>query len=483
MSDGEDAGKYRVENQQLVQGQVIGDHATVHIHPAPINSAPIPPTPSVEHVWNVPFPHNPFFTGREELLAQLHVSFHTDHATMLSQPQAISGLGGVGKTQIAIEYAHLYRQSYNAVLWVRAESQETLISSYTDIATLLNLPEREAQEQDILIQAVKRWLHINQGWLLLLDNADEPEHLPPFLPTAIGGHLLVTTRASDLSHLGIGIAHSLVVDTFSPEQGTRFLLQRAGLLALDAELALASPQDRIVAQQISQELGGLPLALDQAGAYIKATASDLTTYQRLYESHHMRLLKERRGHEHPEPVAATWSLSFRRVEEQSLEAADLLRLCAYLSPDAIPEVILTKGVVHVGEHMIPVSTDPFVFNAVIETLQAYSLLVRDPHTHSVSVHRLVQAVMREGITTETKKRWKLQAVLAVNAARPALQDVDQWDACEQWLPHALVCAIWIEQEHLQNNESASLLNTAGSYNSSQHGEQPQQLGSTLLSPG
>ena len=469
MDTPENVGKYSTENQQPVIGQNIGDHNTntqYHIgtqnHFYSSDGKLVSPLPA-ERVWNVPFPHNPFFTGREDILAQLHANFHIGYTNALFRPQAINGLGGIGKTQIAVEYAHHYHQSYTAVLWVRAESQETLISSYNEIASLLKLPEREAQEQDTIIQSVKRWLHTHQGWLLLVDNADELEYLPPFLPTVIGGHLLITTRASDLSHLGVGVAHSLVVETFSPEQGTRFLLQRAGLLALDAELALAPSQDRIVAQQISQELGGLPLALDQAGAYIKATTSDLATYQQLYQQHRIRLLKERRGRDHPEPVATTWSLSFQRVEEKSLEAADLLRLCAYLSPHTIPEAILTKGTAHIGPHMVSVGADLYMFNGAIETLQAYSLLVRNSQTHSVSVHQLVQTVVRESMTTEEKKRWKQWAVLAVNEAQPNVQDVAQWNVCEQWLPHALICAYWIEQEQIQSEESTSLLYTAGYY--------------------
>ena len=469
MDNAEDAGTYHIENQHPVAGQNIGDHNTntqtyigTQNHFYGSDGKSVSPLPA-ERVWNVPFPHNPFFTGREEMLAQLHANFHTGHTTALSQPQAISGLGGIGKTQIAVEYAHRYRQSYTAVLWVRAESLETLISSYNDIAALLHLPEREAQDQESVIQAVKKWLHTHHNWLLLVDNADEPEDLLPFLPTVINGHLLITTRAADVSHLGLGVAHCLVVETFSPEQGAHFLLQRAGLLALDAELALATPQDCIVAQRISQELGGLPLALDQAGAYLKATGSSLPAYQHLYQQQQMRFLQERRGREHPEPVATTWVLSFQRVEEKSLEAADLLRLCAYLSPDAIPEAILMKGTAHIEPQMISVGADPSVFNAAIETLQAYSLLVRTPQTHSVSVHRLVQAVMRESMTTEEKNRWKQRAVRVVNEARPSVQDVAQWDACEQWLPHAFVCATWIEQEHLQSHESASILNTAGYY--------------------
>src|SRR5204862_2168379 len=141
----------------------------------------------------------PFFIGRDDLLSRLHTQLQAGQPTAISQsPQAISGLGGIGKTHIAVEYAYRYHQEYEVVVWARAENQETLIASYNVIATLLNLPQREAQEQEITIQAVKRWLQTHRKWLLVLDNADDLNLLPDFLPPVPGGHILLTTRAWDM---------------------------------------------------------------------------------------------------------------------------------------------------------------------------------------------------------------------------------------------------------------------------------------------
>jgi tetratricopeptide (TPR) repeat protein len=423
-------------------------------------------------VWNIPYPRNSFFLGRDELLERLHAQLQAGQTTALSQPpptgqalaqspQAISGLGGIGKTQLAIEYAYRYHHDYEAVLWAPAENKESLISSYSALAALLKLPEQQAGDQEITIAAVKRWLQTHQKWLLILDNADDMTLLPPFLPPVPGGHILLTTRAWDMQRL----ATRLEVETLPVEQGALLLLRRAALLPPDGELAQAPADEQRLARSLTAELGGLPLALDQAGAYLEATGMSLDEYQRIYQTHRHTLLTERRSliKDHPAPVATTWSLSFEHVEEKNPAAADLLRLCAFLAPDAIPETILTKGAKHLGDQLAPVAADAFLFALAIEALRAYSLLARDPRTKTLSVHRLVQAVTQDSLPTDAAQQWKQRAVLAVSAARPDVDDVKQWPACELWLPHALLCATWIEQEQISTPEAALLLNAAGYY--------------------
>jgi hypothetical protein len=265
VNDPEEAGKYQVENRQVVQSQVIGDHTTVHIHPAPSSpSTPQSFSAFSAPVWNIPFARNSFFTGREDLLERLHTQLRTTQAAAIGQPQAISGLGGIGKTQLAIEYTYRYGQEYQAVLWARADTTEALHASYTEIAGLLQLPQKDAQEQEVIVQAVKSWLSSKPDWLLILDNADELSLLQMFLPTRCAGHLLLTTRAQATAT----VAQRLEIKTMDEEGGALLLLRRAGLIAPTASLEAASPDDLALAKGITEELGGLPLALDQAGAYI-----------------------------------------------------------------------------------------------------------------------------------------------------------------------------------------------------------------------
>src|SRR5205823_2690633 len=115
--------------------------------------------------WNVPYRRNPFFTGREDILNSLHQSLQIEDAIALSQPYGISGLGGIGKTQLAVEYAYRYGPQYNAVLWVRASSSAVITSSFGELANVLKLPERNEPDQNIIIEAVQRWLRHHTGWL------------------------------------------------------------------------------------------------------------------------------------------------------------------------------------------------------------------------------------------------------------------------------------------------------------------------------
>jgi tetratricopeptide (TPR) repeat protein len=412
-------------------------------------------------IWNIPYPHNLFFIGREDLLSRIHTQFQQGQATARSQPQAMSGLGGIGKTQIAVEYGYRFRQDYQAVLWARAETREVLISSYVALASLLKLRDRDAQDQQITVRAVKEWLQTYREWLLILDNADELSLLPEFLPPAPSGHLLLTTRAAALG----GLAQRLEVEAFSIEEGSLFLLRRAGLLAPTAPLEQATTAEQEQAALITQELGGLPLTLDQAGAYLEETGASPAEYLQLYRDHRTELLNERRGlvADHPEPVATTWSLSFARIEERSQAAAYLLRLCAFLAPDAIPEEIITQGAPHVNATLAPLASDTFLLHQAIEVARAYSLVRRDPRTGTLSMHRLVQAVLRDAMSAKNAKQWMVWTVNAVNAAFPTAVKFDNWPLCDRCLPHALLCAHWIEQAQIDSTEAIHLLNEAGYY--------------------
>ena len=284
------------------------------------------------------------------------------------------------------------------------------------------------------------------------------------------------------------LAQRIEVETLPPQQGALFLLHRATLLPPDAPFEKAKPEEQTLALQLTEKLGGLPLALDQAGAYLEATGTSLQAYQQLYQQRGLELFKDRRSHlsDHPEPVATTWSLSFQRVEERNPAAADLLRLCAFLAPDAIPEEIITEGVkgpmpprlpllqqwlgwfskrkesIPVGSALSSLAADPQMLNQAIEALRAYSLLDRDPSGRQLSVHRLVQAVVKDQMNASTAKRWAKRTVQVVSAAFP-FGEHETWPQCERLLPHALIATDLIEHYQFVFPVVVSLLNLTGSY--------------------
>ncbi len=324
------------------------------ITPPPAERPAFPTT--LPALWNVPYRRNPFFTGREELLTRLREHLHAENATALTQPQAISGLGGIGKTQTALEYAYRYRDEYHFVLWVNATTRDELITSYLELATLLQLPERGEQDQNVIVAAVKAWFVAHDGWLVIFDNADELALVEDFLPPGGNGHVLLTMRAQAPGMLGSAIE----VEQMDPQEGMVLLLRRAKVLALDATLDQARATDRTTAEAIVAEMDGLPLALDQAGAYIEETQCSLASYLQQYRKQQARFLQRRggTGKQHPEPIATTWSLSFERVEALDPLAADLLRLCAFLAPEAIPEHLIVAGAAELGARLHPWSRIP-----------------------------------------------------------------------------------------------------------------------------
>lgn len=386
-------------------------------------------------LWNVPYQRNPFFTGREETLLQLHRMLRTADAVALCHPLGISGLGGIGKTQTALEYVYRYGTNYDAVFWVRANSTATLISGFMDLATLLQLPERNEQDQNVIVEAVLRWFHLHGGWMLVLDNLEDLSAAEPFIPRTGSGHILFTTREHALER----IAQRLEVQSMQPEMGALLVLRRAHLLSLHTPLERASDANRRIACTISEELNGLPLALDQAGAYIATTSCTLEEYLSLYQVRRQELLHLRGSSDqsYPASVATTWSLSFEKVRQANPAAAELLNFCAFLASDAIPEELLTAGAAYLGDILTPVAMHPLQLDQAYKDVLRFSLLQREPEAHTLTIHRLVQAVIQDNMISSERTRWCKQTIQALDATFPEVITL-VWPQCERLLAHVLV---------------------------------------------
>ena len=332
------------------------------------------------------------------------------------------------------------------------------------LAQLLDLPEKDEQDQTLILAALKRWLAANESWLLIMDNADNLPMAREFLPSSHNGYVLFTTRDQAAGM----IAASVEVEKLSLQDGTLLLLRWSNRLNKDKSLDQALAKDRAAAERIVEEMDGLPLALVQAGAYIVETACSLEDYLDLYKTHHKELLARhsRLMLDYPKTVATTWSLSFQQIEQQSPAAADLLRLCAFLAPDAIPEELLMRGMTEAGADPGTEAGNLFKLNEALGVLIRYSLVRREENTHVLSIHRLVQTVLKDDMDQETQRTWAERTVQAVNAIIPETSSgigEKQQYFLQYYLPHIQVCAALISQYHLHSYDASHLLYQAGAF--------------------
>lgn len=408
-------------------------------------------------LWNVPHSRNEAFTGREQILTDLRSDL------VKKGKQALFGLGGVGKTQIAVEYAYRHQDEYTAVLWSFGGTEQSVRGGYAAIATLLDLPEKESTQQAKVTDAVKSWLEQNTGWLLVLDNADNPAMVKPFLPQQGKGHIVLTSRA--YSFQKIGLVSPREVNVLSPDEAREFLLRRTG----------KEPTEKSQeADALAKEVGYLPLALEQAAAYIAETGANFSTYLAGYRKQGLTLLEKQgpvMGNDEKEQqkrtVATTWALNFADIEGNSPASADLLRLSAFLAPDAIPLELLEKGGQQLTEplakRLAEAVEDSLVLDELLSPLLRFSLIHRDNEKRTYSIHPLVQEIVREGLSKEHQRAWAERAVRASTAAFPDVTQFESWPICDRFLPHALACARLIEFWAMEFPDAALLMNQAGFY--------------------
>src|SRR6266545_3437498 len=263
-------------------------------------------------VFDVP-PRNRNFTGRADLLIGLWGMLWTQGDAAVVQASAIHGLGGVGKTQLAIEYVHRYAADYDLVWWIPAEQPPAIPGRLAALARRLGLLDLADQEE----QLHRLWEELGrrEHWLLVYDNATEPRDLAPYRPPAGGGHLLITSRNPAWS----AISTPLQVDVLPRDEAVAFLRARTG-------------SDDPADDQLAATLGDLPLALEQAAAYVEQTQTPLRDYLELFQERAGELLRLGEPADYPHTVATTWTLSLGRLRAETPAAEDLLAVCGFLAP-------------------------------------------------------------------------------------------------------------------------------------------------------
>ncbi|MDX3228949.1 FxSxx-COOH system tetratricopeptide repeat protein [Streptomyces sp. ME19-01-6] len=336
-------------------------------------------------IWgNVP-PRNNNFTGRQALLDTLHERLSSE-GTAAVLPEALHGLGGVGKSQIALEYVHQHASDYEAVWWIPAERPEQIRQALVQLADRLGL--QVGLESNVAVPSVLEALRTGRpcrDWLLVFDNAEELDTVRPFFPNGGPGRILVTSRNAQWSRA----ARTVEVDVFDREESIELLRRRGPEL----------PDEQ--ADRVAEALGDLPLAIEQAAAWLTETGMPVDEYLHVFEdertdvsTRRAELLAQGVPVDYPEPVAAAWNMSLRRLAEHHPGALQLLQVCSFFAPEPISRRLFSgvRGV-SLSPELSEVLQDPIKLGHAIREINRYALIKINHRNNTIEMHRLVQAVL------------------------------------------------------------------------------------------
>ena len=371
-------------------------------------------------------PRPVFLAGREGLLADLDGRLASKPGTSGPRVVALYGLGGAGKTSVALEYAHRHLAEVGVAWQLPAEDPAVLAAGFGELAAQLGA--RDLLDAADPVASVHAVLAIYPAeWLLVFDNAPNRASVAPFVPPAGRGRVLITSR-NQIWPPG----QALEVPVLDPQVAAGFLVNRTG------------DTDRRAALELAGELGGLPLALEQAAAYVQASGDSLAVYLASFRKRRSEMLTRGEPIGYPGTVATTWRLAFEDVQQAAPGAAGLLRLLAFCAPEAVPLRLLLQPrpdlagqlAPEVAPVLTPLLDDELAAGDAVASLRRYSLTSL-PADGSVSVHRLVQAVTADQMPDELAQAWQQAAAALIEAAIPADTALPEtWPVFAALLPHA-----------------------------------------------
>jgi tetratricopeptide (TPR) repeat protein len=373
----------------------------------------------------LPYPSlGSLFKGRDAFLKDLHASLSRGSGRTAITGSALHGLGGIGKTRAAVEYAWAHQHEYTALLFVIAETPEALRRNLAALAgpLVLNLAEQHAAEEDVRLKAVLHCLKEHPGWLVILDGLDTPKALEEtdgLLGKLTGGRVLVTSRLANFA----GHFDPLELDVLSPEDAVAFLLERTD------KQRHKTPDDAATARQLADDLGRLALALEQAAAYVAKLGISFSRYRELWRDNWDKVARwsDERITKYPRAVAVTWQTS---VNQLTSNGRRLLERLAWFAPEPIPNFLLEVPLPRVkGEDLAD----------ALANLADYSLARRNPDKQEFSIHRLVQEMTRRGLAKRERRRSLAGALAWIDEAfvgNP--QDVRTWPRLDPIEPHVRV---------------------------------------------
>ncbi len=371
-------------------------------------------------VWGVVPPKNPNFTGRRELLDQLGERLGAGTTAVL--PAALHGMGGIGKTQMAVEYIYRHLQDYDIVWWIQATQPTQIRKSLTELAQHLRLPG--ADEAITAVPAVREALRLGRPyrrWLLVFDSAEDPDMVRPFFPVDGPGQILVTSRNPSWA----GIARPLEVAVFQRDESKNLLsLRRSALADEDSDL-------------IAEKLGDLPLAVEQAAAWLAETGMPADEYLRLFDEKVTEILDTSAPSDYEVSVAAAWNVSFDELSSRSPAAHQLLQVCAFFAPEPISRSLFAgvRGI-SVAPELDAALRDPMRLGRAIRDINRYGLAKIDHRSDTLLLHRLVQLVLRNRMGDQDRMEMRHGAHLLLANLDPNDPAATQtWPRYQEILPH------------------------------------------------